>query len=154
MAEYLKLARLYFLLLALVTAGRWYVGFRGVPYEVATDKISIVILTMFASLFYAAFCRRWRGFSLFQAMLIAGLLAVTSQVVILLSTLVSYLAGLETYFNDARAFRTANALPLAAAMQVRVQGLIANTVVNCVVGMLGWTLGALLPADARPVERK
>ena len=50
MAEYLRLARLYLLLLAIVTIGRWTLGFQNVPYEKATDKLSIVILTLFASI--------------------------------------------------------------------------------------------------------
>jgi hypothetical protein len=149
MSENLRLARLYFLLLAIVTAGRWYLGVRGVPYDQATDKISIVILTMFASLFYAAFCRRWRGFSLLQAVAFAALLGVTSQLVILASTVVSYLAGLETYFNHPKALNVQSAIPLGAALAVRAQGLVANTIINSIVGMLGWAMGGLLPADRK-----
>lgn len=149
MTEYLKLARLYFILLLLAAAGRWYVSLRGVPYDQATDKISIVILTIFSSLFYAAFCRRWRNFTLFQAVGLAVVFALSSQIVILLSTLVSYLAGIDSYFNDPRAFRTPTALSLGAAMGARAGGLVANSVLNSVVAMLGWALGGLLPADRK-----
>lgn len=62
MAEYLKLARFYLLLLVIVTIGRWYISLNGVPYAAGTDKLSIVTMTIFASIFYGAFCRRWRGF--------------------------------------------------------------------------------------------
>lgn len=148
MTEYLRLARLYFVLLALVTAGRWFVSFRA-PYEVATDKVSIVILTIFASIFYGAFCRRWRGFGVVQAMSLAALLAFSSQIVIMLSTAVSYLAGLDTYFNHPKALRTAGDVSLAAALVIRLQGLVANTILNAVAGLIGWALGALLPAERK-----
>ena len=48
--------RPYFVLLAIVTLGRWMMGnaFRR-PYAKGTDKLSIVTLTLFASLFSAAF---------------------------------------------------------------------------------------------------
>jgi hypothetical protein len=148
MAENLRLARLFFLLLAIVTAGRWYLSFR-VPYEVGTDKLSIVILTIFASLFYTAFCRRWRGFSLLQAVSLAALLAVSAQLVILLSTVVSYLAGLDTYFNNPKALNVTSAIPLGEALGRRAGGLVGNTIINSIVGMLGWAMGALLPADRK-----
>jgi hypothetical protein len=100
MAENLRLARLYFVLLAVVAGLRWTLGLSGVPYEKVTDKFSIVILTLFSSLFYTAFCRRWRGFRILPAVGLAMTFGVVSQLVILLSTVVSYLIGRPTYFNN------------------------------------------------------
>ena len=45
MAENLKLARLYLLLLAIFTVGRWLLGTFGVPYERSHYLFSIVIMT-------------------------------------------------------------------------------------------------------------
>jgi hypothetical protein len=148
MAENLRLARLYFLLLALVASGRWLLSFR-VPYEVGTDKMSIVTLTIFASIFYAAFCRRWRGYSLLQAMGLAATLALFGQLVIVLSTVASYALGLETYFNHPKALNVESAIPLGAALGRRAGGLVANTILNSIAGMLGWAMGGLLPADKK-----
>src|SRR3989442_7181904 len=66
MAENLKLARLYLLLLALFTVGRWLSGTFHVPYEKGTHVFSVVTLTGYAAVFYCAFCRRWRGFRLWR----------------------------------------------------------------------------------------
>jgi hypothetical protein len=148
MAQNLRLARLYLVLLAIVASGRWLLSFR-VAYEVGTDKMSIVILTIFASVFYGAFCRRWRGYSLLQAMGLAATLAVFGQLVIVLSTLASYALGLETYFNHPKALNLEGVVPLSAALVSRARGLLANTILNGIVGMLGWALGGLLPADAK-----
>ena len=58
--EYARLGRPYFVLLAIVTVGRWLMGTAfAVPYEKGTNILSIVTLTLFASIFSAAFTRRW-----------------------------------------------------------------------------------------------
>src|SRR5207247_10439425 len=66
MAEHLKLARLYLLILAIVTVGRWSLGFRHVPYAQGTDKRSIVMMTLFASVFYAPSTLRGLASAFFQ----------------------------------------------------------------------------------------
>jgi len=145
MAEYLRVARLYFLLLALVTIGRWTLGFQHVPYERATDKLSIVILTLFASIFYGAFTRRWLNYRIGQALVLAMLLAFTSQVVILLSTVVSYAMGIDTYFNNPVALNAPGPVPMGQAIGIRMGGLVVNTITSGIAGALGWAMGALLP---------
>jgi hypothetical protein len=148
MAEYLRVGRLYFVLLALVTAGRWFVSFR-VPYDVGTDKMSIFITTAFSSLFFAAFCRRWRGFSVVQAMVLGAMFGLLSQVVIFSSTAISYALGLETYFNYPKALNVPAAIPMAEALVRRSGGLVAGPIINAMVALIGWALGVLLPADPK-----
>ena len=85
--EYARLARPFFVMLAIVTVGRWLMGTAfGVPYEKGTSVLSIVTLTLFASLFSAAFLRPWLGWRLPQAAGFAMYMALVSQLVILLST--------------------------------------------------------------------
>lgn len=145
MAEYLRVTRLYLVLLALVTAGRWFVSFR-VPYEMATDKLSIVITTLFASLLFAAFCRRWRGYSVVQAMVLGAIFGILAQLVIFASTAVSYALGLDTYFNYYKALQAEpGPVPLQVALTRRAGGLVAGPISNAMVGLIGWALGALLP---------
>jgi hypothetical protein len=149
MTEYLKLSRLYLLLLAICVFGRFYLGnVRHVPYERATDKLSIVIMTLFASLFYAAFCRRWLGFGLLRALALAALLGLMAQVAILLSTVASYALGIHSYFNYPLALQALPSDPPVSAGQAlvtRAQGLIAGPVSNAVMGAIGWVMGGLLP---------
>ena len=145
MADYLKLARLYFLILAIVAAGRWGLSLFDVPYAKGTDKLSIFIATVFSSIFYGAFCRRWRGFKIMQAASLGAILGLTSQVVIFVSTLLSYLLGIETYFNNPIALNETTAVPLLAALGLRAVGLVVNTILNGIAGALGWAMGALLP---------
>jgi hypothetical protein len=145
MAENLRLARLYFVILAIVAGGRWLMSLQGVPYQKGTDKLSIVIVTLLSSIFYGAFCRRWRGLKIQQAMVLGATLGFVAQVVVLLSTVLSYLLGLETYFNNPIALNVTEALPLGSALVTRALGLGVNTVLNGIAGALGWAMGGLLP---------
>ncbi|MFI5183580.1 MAG: hypothetical protein ACHQNV_04215 [Vicinamibacteria bacterium] len=148
MARYLRLSYLYLVLLAIVTLGRWYLGnVAHVPYANATDKLSIVIMTLFASIFYGAFCRRWQGFGVLQALILAALLGFMSQIVVFSSTALSYALGIDSYFTFPRALNSEGPLSMGAALGVRAGGMLGNTVGNAIAGMIGWLLGGLLPQD-------
>ena len=149
--EYTRLARPYFVLLAIVTAGRWLMGTAfGVPYEKGTSVLSIVTLTLFASIFSAGFTRRWLGYRLPEAAGFAMYMAFVSQLVVLLSTVASYALGISSYFNNPMALnRQVEPLGFAAALGFRAGGLVVNTLLNGIAGALGWSLGGLLPVRER-----
>jgi hypothetical protein len=149
--EYTRLARPYFVLLAIFTVGRWLMGtLFAVPYDKGTNVLSLVTLTLFASIFSAAFARRWLGYRLAQAAGFAMFMALVSQVVILLSTAASYGLGVSSYFNNPMALaRQTEAIPFGAAIVARLGGLVVNTLINGIAGSLGWALGGLLPARDR-----
>jgi hypothetical protein len=145
--EYARLARPYFVLLAIVTLGRWMMGnLFDVPYSKGTDKLSIVTLTLFASLFSAAFTRRWLGYRLAQAAGFTMFMALVSQIVVLLSTVISYGLDIPSYFREPMAIaRQTEAIGFGAAMVARLGGLVVNTLINGIAGAVGWALGGLLP---------
>jgi hypothetical protein len=146
MAGWFRLARLYLVLLVVVTAGR-FLMFK-VPYAQGHHYFSIVILTLFASVFYGAFTRRWLGFSIGRATLTALGFGLASQVLIFVATLLSYALGMDTYFNHPRALNQpldVTVVPFATAMAIRVFGLVVNPLNAALAGALGWALGALLP---------
>lgn len=145
MSEYLRLARLYLVVLAIFTVGRWIMGVKGIPYEQGRDKFSIVILTALSCFYYAAFTRRWRGYKLFKAVGLAMTLGLTSQVVIFAATGLSYALGMDTYFTHPTALNADAALPAGAAMARRAMALVGNTITSGIIGGLGWALGGLLP---------
>jgi len=149
MAENLRLARLYLLLLAIFTVGRWLMGTFAVPYVKGHHVFSIVILTFHAAIFYGAFCRRWRRFRLWQAAGLALTIGFISQVVILAATLLSYALGLHTYFNAPTALLGPSAtiadVPFDQAMLARLGGMIVNPILTGIAGALGWAMGGLLP---------
>lgn len=149
--EYTRLARPFYVILAIVTAGRWAMGnVFHVPFEKGTSVLSIVTLTLFASIFSALFTRRWLGYRLLQAAGFAMFMAFVSQLVVLASTVVSYGLGISSYFNEPMALnRQLEPIGFAAALGFRAGGLVVNTILNGIAGALGWALGALLPVRER-----
>ena len=151
MSAYLRVARLYFLLLGIFTLGRWLQGTFGTPYFKAHHVFSIVILTLLASVFYGAFCRRWLGYRAAQAMLLGGLLGLSAQIVIFVATLLSYAFGLETFFNHSVALNVTAlgedpvSVPFGQALGTRAGGLVFGTFSTVITGGLGWAMGGLLP---------
>ena len=152
LSEYARLARPFFVMLAIVTLGRWLMGtVFAVPYEKGTSILSIVTLTLFASIVSAVFLRPWLGWRLGKAAGFAMYMAFVSQLVILFSTAVSYALGIDSYFNNPMALnRQVEPVGLAAALGFRAGGLVVNTMLNGIAGALGWALGGLLPRRAEP----
>jgi hypothetical protein len=149
MAEHLRLARLFWLLLAIFTIGR--LAMSRLPYANFHHVFSLVTLTAFATIFYGAFTRRWRDYRVLQAMALGALIGFSAQVVIFTATLVSYVLGIDTYFTNPRALLGLNApaepVPFAQAMGARAGGLVGNTIASAIMAALGWVMGGLLPAD-------
>ena len=144
----LKLARVYFVLLALLTVLRFALGnVAGVPYEKFTDKVSIVIITLVSSLLYAAFARAFLGYKIWDAARLAMTLGLASQIVIFVATAASYLVGIQSAFNHPLALNQPGAasVPVGAALGVRAGGIVVNTLATGIAGAIGWALGALLP---------
>jgi hypothetical protein len=149
----LKVARLYMVLLALFTVGRWAQSLGHVDYAKAHHVFSIVTLTLLSSAFFAAFCRKWRGYTLLQAVMLGMLLGLLAQVVIFASTAVSYALGMHTFFNHPRALNVETDIAVGDALTRRVGGLIAGPISNGIAAMLGWLMGAALP-DRPPVPAR
>ncbi len=145
MAEYLRIGRLYLVLLAIFAVVRFVQGAMGVPYVKAHHVFSIFMLTVLASVFYGAFCRRWRGFRLLQAMGLGAMFGFIAQVVIFTATVISYLLGIETFFNHPTALNQEAAVPLARAIAIRAPALVIFPIINAIVAAIGWALGGMLP---------
>jgi len=145
MADMLRVARLYFVLLAVVAVGRGLMSVLYVPYEEGHHVFSIVILTVYSCLFYGAFLRRWRDCRLIQAVLLGVMMGLAAQVVILTLTVASYGLGLETYYNHPTALNAFAPLPFGQALVIRLGGLVGNSIGSGIVAALGWALGGLLP---------
>src|SRR5438477_13014548 len=103
MKEYLRVARLYLIVLAIFTIGRLALGVRDVPYERGHAVFSLVTMSLMAATFHGAFCRRWRGYTVAQAMGMGATIGALAQAVILLATVLSFAFHADTYFVNPRA---------------------------------------------------
>jgi hypothetical protein len=147
MAENLKLLRFYFVLLAIFTIGRWALSLGGADYDKTHQIFSLVILTYLSALYYAFIVRRFLTGGIKRAITIGVTVALVSQSVILLSTVVSYMAGMDTFWNASRALQEEAAVGLGQAMVIRVQGMIGNTVVNAIIASIGYGIAAVVPKE-------
>ena len=145
MRDTLKVARFYLVLLALFTVGRWAQSLGHVEYAKAHHVFSIVTLTLLSSAFFAAFCRKWRGYTLLQAVMLGMMLGLIAQMVIFASTALSYALGMHTFFNHPTALNVEGDLPMGEALMRRAGGLLAGPISNGIAAMLGWLMGAALP---------
>ena len=147
MNEYVRVARLYIIMLAIFTVGRLLVGAR-VPYERGHHVFSLVTMTLLAAAFYGAFCRKWRGYTVTRAMALGLTLGLLCQVVILLATVLSYALHADTYFTNPRAITGAAAtqtLPFGTALVTRLGGLVVASIMTAIAAAIGWVMGATLP---------
>ena len=149
MNEYLRVARLYVIVLAIFTVGRLVMGARGIPYERGTHVFSLVTMTLLASAFYGAFCRKWRGYGVTRAMGVGLTLGLLAQVVILIATVLSYAFHADTYFVNPRALNATEAVPFGTAVLGRMGGLVVNSVMCAIAGAIGWAMGVALPDPGR-----
>jgi hypothetical protein len=148
LTENLRVARFYFVLLALFTVGRWAQSLGQVEYAKGHHVFSIVTLTFLSSTYFAAFCRKWRGYTLLQAVMLGMMLGLVAQVVIFASTALSYALGLHTFFNHPIAVAGPSAsgdLSMNEALMRRAFGLIAGPISNGIAAFLGWLMGGVLP---------
>jgi hypothetical protein len=147
MGSYIRRVRFAILFLVLFAIGRFILGARGVPYASGTNIFSIVTFAYLGSLFYGAVSRPLWGFRLPQAMMLGAAIGFTAQAIIFLSTLFSYLAATETYFNHPTALNVEQSIPMVRALGTRGLGLVIGTIASSVAALIGWALGGLVPKN-------
>ena len=148
--EYLRLARPFLVLLALFAVGRWSMGLGGVDYTKGHHVFSLVLLTLMGSAFYAAFARQWLGYPIMRAVGLGMTLGFCAQLVIFTLTAVSYVLGMNTYFNHPTALNAEGPVTFGPAMGGRLGGLVANTLFAGIAAALGWFFGGALPDTPAP----
>lgn len=145
MSQILKFLRFYFVLLAVFTIGRWSLGFKGVPYEKGHFIFSLVLLALVSSIEHAAFARGLLGWGFGRGLGVGIAIGLSTQIVIFLSTAISYLADIHSYFNYPTALNVKEAIPFGAAMLARSQTLVINSILNGIAAAIGWGMGGVLP---------
>jgi hypothetical protein len=145
MGDNLRLIRFYLVLLAIFTVGRWGLSLGGADYDATHQVFSIVILTNISSAYYALLTRGFVGGGLKRALVVGALLGLVSQVVIFLSTVVSYALGIDSFFNNPRALNVEEVIPFGQAMGVRVFGLVVNVITNVITAALGYAIAGVGP---------
>ncbi len=148
MGSYFRRVRFAIVFIVILVIGRVVLGATGVPYATGTNIFSIVTFSFFASILFGGFSRAVWGFRLGQAMMLGVAIGLSGQILIFLATLLSYVAGVETYFNNPAPLGGGESVPLSQAMLGRTLGLVANTIFCAIAALIGWALGKLIPERA------
>ena len=144
MSPYFRFVRFAIIWLVAFMIGRLVLGVTGVPYADGTMLFSMVIFSSVASLIYGGFSRGY-GYKWHESLRLGIAIALSGQILIFLATIASYLLGAETYFNHPTALQVEGTIPLGQAVGIRAFGLVANTVANSTVALIGWSMGNLMP---------
>jgi hypothetical protein len=152
----LRFVRLPLLLLLIFAVARFTLGARGVPYAPRGNAMfSIVGLTFVSSFYFGALSRRVGGFGWGGTALVGYSLGLFAQILIFVATWLSYAAGIETsYFRhwDALNVPEGTVIPMAAALQARLGGLLVGPVFAIVPALVGRALSALAPGPGTPAR--
>jgi hypothetical protein len=117
-------------------------------YAKTNQVFSLVILALIASAHHAAFARAFAGYDLKRAITLGALVGLSTQAVILVSTALSYILGLNTFFNNPIALNATEPVAFGAAMGARLVGLVVNTILNGIAALIGYFMGGALPRKA------
>jgi hypothetical protein len=145
----LRFVRLPLVLLVIWTIARFSIGLAGVPYAPRGNAMfSILGLTIICALIYGAMSNRIGNFNWVGTILIGIVLGLFSQILIFTATLISYAAGLDTYFRhwDALNIPEGTTVPMAKALATRAGGLLAGPILATIVALVGRAVfGKLAP---------
>ncbi len=148
----LRFVRLPLLLLVIFAVARFLLGAAGFPYAPRGNAMfSIVGLSLVSSFYFGALSRRIGGFGWGGTALVGYSIGLFAQILIFAATWLSYAAGIESsYFRhwDALNVHEGTVVPMAAALQTRVGGLVVGPILSIVPALIGRLLSLLAPAPA------
>jgi hypothetical protein len=110
--------------------------------------ISVLGLAIISCLYYGAMSQRVGGFSWVGTILIGVIIGLWAQILIFTATLISFGAGIETYYVhwDALNIPEGTHATMAQAMRTRAGGLIAGPILGIIMALIGRAIfGALSP---------
>jgi hypothetical protein len=147
MKERIEFIRLPLLLLALFFVGKLVVGALGGSYDLGNRLFAMVPMTVHLCLIWGALTRAYRGQGVGQAAMTGASIALFAQVLIFSGTILSYVLGASTHFNDPMAIvGEARDVSLGEAAGARAFGIVVNAIIGVIAGSIGWALGGLIPS--------
>jgi hypothetical protein len=149
----LRFIRLPLVLLIIWAALRFLLGaVFHVPYAPRGNAmVSVLGLTIISCLYYGAMSRRVGGFDWVGTILIGAVIGLWAEILILLATLVSIAANVDTYFVhwDALNIPEGTHATMAQAMATRAGGLIAGPILGTIAALLGRAVFSALAPKCR-----
>lgn len=101
--------------------------------------VSVLGLTIISCLYFGAMSRRVGNFSWVGTILVGVVVGLWAQILIFLATLISFAAGVETYYThwDALNLPAGTHATMGQAMRTRAGGLIAGPILGTIMALVG-----------------
>lgn len=165
LSSVLRFVRLPLLLVTIWATVRFILGVTGVPYAPRGNAMfSIYSVMMLSCLYFGALSKNLAGFKWGGTILTGVTIGVYAQILILLATVISYAANLNTYFvhwdalnidltklsppislADALLYPERVTMPMSEALVGRVLGIFINGAIAGVFAVIGRLLSGLAP---------
>ena len=147
MKDRIEFIRLAIVLLVLFFIGKLVVGALGGSYDLGIRLVAMVPMTIHLALLWGAMTRAFRGEGKGSAFITGACIALVAQLLIFSGTMLSYLLGVSTHFNEPMAIVGADQeVTLGQAFLARVGGVVFNPILGGIAGLIGWALGGLIPS--------
>ena len=144
----LQLIRLPLILIVILVIIRFILGARGVQYSARTNAAtSVLMLTIWCSIIFGALSAKVNGLGWVGTILVGVFLGFFMESLVLIATVISYMANLNTYFNNCDNLNVdpCMAVPMSKALATRAQGLIGGPVTGMVMALVGRLFSKLIP---------
>ena len=144
------------LMILIFAIGRFYLGASGQPYTPRNNAIfSTVMLTLATIIYWGALSKRVGKFGWKGTLAIGVALGLWNQILIFTFTAISYLAGIETDYNnwDNLNIPEGETLAMGDALLRRLGGLLFGAISGIVFVSVGRLFSFLAPAPPRPEGR-
>src|SRR5882762_6663832 len=115
----LQLIRLPLILIVILVIIRFILGARGVQYSARTNAAtSVLMLTIWCSIIFGALSAKVNGLGWVGTILVGVFLGFFTESLVLIATLISYVAHVDTYFNnwDSLNVKEGTVVPMAQAL--------------------------------------
>ena len=142
-----KLIRLPMLLIVIFTIGRFILSVKGVPYSPRSNAVfTILPLILISSFYFGALSGKVNGIGWVGAILLGVFIGFFGEFMILLATMVSYMAHVDTYFTywDNLNVKEGTTVTMVQALGIRAGGLIAGPILGTIAALIGRALGGLV----------
>ena len=147
MKDRIEFIRLAIVLLVLFFIGKLVVGALGGSYDLGNRLFAMVPMTIHLALLFGAMTRAFRGEGAGSSFITGACIALVAQLLIFSGTMLSYLLGVSTHFNEPMAIVGENReVALSEAVMARAAGVVFNPILGGIAGLIGWALGGLIPS--------
>lgn len=150
----LRFIRLPMLMILIFAIGRFYLGASGAAYTPRNNAIfSTVMLTIATLVYWGALSKRVGKFGWKGTLAIGVALGLWNQILIFLFTAISYMAGIETYYNnwDNLNIPEGTTMPMGEALLTRrLGGLLFGAISGILFVSIGRLFSFLAPSAPRP----